>query len=550
LLALNQCIFAGGEFLFYKKNIFSFVFVAVFFALAVKAPASLENFAQVPTFGSSSHGTDVDNRRGPCRERLISEPMDAPRLMPDEQLPIGDLTDFVRNDGLSSWFLFLRQAELANSKPPADRIYKESELSQKIENYSAQVDLFLDSPEVTGDRKLQILLYNLAFVTQIVRNSSSEVAHVLRTKPAINDFIVRQIQWLQHPFFADMILFAFSQFESVSHLGGAGPVAIPLGGYDSSLLDLAGREGSSNILPHFGKFKLAKENSISDPSFSGPALEGDFVSPSGLEILFENLLSPAQGVKVVAETALLIYRIYSRSHLFELNERFKMEFIFPTNKKGTQNQAPMGDSPFPQSRLNRLMEYVLRPALLDFRTHPLVTLFFLQMDLRLFGIVQKEGRRFSLSNPNILKMKSPIVSRVIDFNHFADLLSPHDKSRADDASSRILRHDRLVPDGEMDPQIALYMGDASGYTYDAMREREFLDKYFARLNRIFDFRGFNSDAQALSSFSSQSPDSYAAYVRPFADIDDTSPSSHNPLVYNLPSSRCEDTCCFVGFLLS
>lgn len=232
----------------------------------------------------------------------------------------------------------------------------------------------------------------------------------------------------------------------------------------------------------------------------------------------------------------MIYRIYSRSHLFELNERFKMEFIFPTNKKGTQNQAPMGDSPFPQSRLNRLMEYVLRPALLDFRTHPLVTLFFLQMDLRLFGIVQKEGRRFSLSNPNILKMKSPIVSRVIDFNHFADLLSPHDKSRADDASSRILRHDRLVPDGEMDPQIALYMGDASGYTYDAMREREFLDKYFARLNRIFDFRGFHSDAQALSSFSSQSPDSYAAYVRPFADIDDTSPSSHNPLVYNLPSS--------------
>ncbi|MBK7842633.1 MAG: hypothetical protein IPJ71_02900 [Bdellovibrionales bacterium] len=518
--------------MFYQKNIFSFVLAAVFLVLAVKAPASLENFAQVPTFGSSSPGTAVD-RRGPCIKQLISEPIYEPRLMPDEQLPIGDLTEFVRNDGLSSWFLYLGPAELANSSLSADRIYEEIKLSQKIENYSAQVDLFLDSPDVTVDRKLQVLLYNLAFVTQLVRNGSDEAADILRTKLAISDFMVRQLQWLQHPVFTDMILFAYSQFESIPRAGGAGPIAIPYVAHDSSPLNSLRTEENLNILPHFGQFELAKENSTSDQSFSGPVLKGDFVSLNALEILFENLLSPAQGVKVVAETALLIYRIYSRSQLFELNERLKMEYIFTSNKKGTQNRSPKGGSPF---SLNRLMEYLLRPTLLDFQTHPLITLFFLQMDLRLFGIVRKEGRRFSISNPNILKMRTPVASLVIDFNHFADLLSSHDRSRAEDASTRILRHDRFLPQGEIDPQIALYMGDASGYTYDAMRERGFLDKYFARLNRIFDLRGFKSDAQGLNSFSGQSPDSYAAYVRPFADIYDTSPSIHNPLVYNLPSS--------------
>lgn len=534
LPALNQCIFAGGEFLFYQKNIFSFVFAAVFLVLAIKAPASFENFAQVPTFGSSSSGTAAD-RRGACIKQLISEPTSEPRLMPAGQLPIGDLTEFVRNDGLSSWFLFLGPAELANSSLSADRIDEEIKLSQKIENYSAQVDLFLDSPDVTVDRKLQVLLYNLAFVTQLVRNGSDEVVDVLRTKLAISDFTVRQLQWFQHPVFTDMILFAYSQFESIPRAGGAGPIAIPYVAHDSPPLNSLRTEENLNILPHFGQFELAKENSTSDQSFSGPVLKGDFVSLNALEILFENLLSPAQGVKVVAETALLIYRIYSRSQLFELNERLKVELIFPTNKKGTQNRLIDGASPF-RNRLNRLIEYVLRPTLLDFHTHPLITLFFLQKDLRLFGIVQKEGRRFSLTGANILKMRTPAASLVIDFNHFADLLSSHDKSRADDASAPDLPYDRLLPQGEIDPQIALYMGDASGYTYNTMRERGFLDKYFARLNRIFDLRGFNSDVQGLSSFSRQSPDSYAAYVGPFADIDDTSPSSHNPLVYNIPSS--------------
>jgi hypothetical protein len=557
LFSLNQCVFSGGESLFYQKYFFPFFFAAGFLVLAVEAPASLEEFARVPTFGSSSPGTAVEGRV-PCVKQLISEPIYEPRLMPDEQMPIGDLTEFVRNDGLGSWFLFFREAELANSKLSADRIYEESELSKKIQNYSTQVDLFLDSPDVTVDRKLQVLLYNLAFVTQLVRdvtvdrkrqvllpnltfvtqlvrNRSHEVADVLRTKQAISDFMVRQIQWLQHPVFADMILFAYSQFESVPHAGGAGPVAIPYSAHDSSPLNSSRREENLNILPHFGEFRLAQEKSGTNPYFSGPAVEGDFVSLSALEILFENLLSPVQGVKVVAETALLIYRIYSRSQLFELNERLKMEFIFPTDKKGTQNRLIKGDSPF-RSRLNRLIEYVLRPTLLDSHTHPLISLFFLQMDLRLFGIVQKEGRRFSLSGANILKMRSPVASLVIDFNHFSDILSYDDSTRADDASAPNLRYDRLLPRGEVDPQIALYMGDASGYTYDKMRERGFLDKYFARLNRIFDLRGFNSDVDGLSSFSRQNPDSYAAYVRPFADIDDTLPSSYNPLVYNIPSS--------------
>jgi hypothetical protein len=360
--------------LFYQKNIFSFVLAAVFLVLAVEASASLEDFARVPTFGTAQGEAEAGGGQRRCMNMLISDF----KLITDEQLPIGDLTEFVRNDGLSSWFLFLRQAELANSKLSADHIYKESELSQKTKHYSTQVDLFLDSPDVTIDRKLQVLLYNLAFVTQLVRNGSDEVADLLRTQPAISDFMVRQIQWLQHPAFIDMISFAYSQFENMKAMGGAGPVAIPPPGHEPAMPD------GSLVIPHFGTLKFTSMRASTNEPIE-VTVEPDFVSLGALEILFENLLSPRQGAKIVAETAVLIYTIYSRSPLPAQNSQLKQKFIFRDTMEN-RSQLLANESRLP---LRRLIEETLRPSLLDFRTHPLITLFFLQLDLRLFETVQK-----------------------------------------------------------------------------------------------------------------------------------------------------------------
>ncbi|MBK8202703.1 MAG: hypothetical protein IPK68_10440 [Bdellovibrionales bacterium] len=523
LFSLNQCVFSGGESLFYQKYLFPFFFAAGFLVLAVEAPASLEDFARVPTFGSSSPGTAVEGR-GPCVKQLRSEP----RPILDEQLPIGDLTEFVRNDGLSSWFLFLRQAELANSKLSADHIYEESELSQKMKNYSTQVDLFLDSPDVTIDRKLQILIYNLAFVTQLVRNGSDEVADVLRTKLAISDFMVRQIQWLQHPVFTDMILFAYSQFESVNHMGGAGPLAIPPPrhfGVDSAVPEIA---IDPNSIPHFGPFRLAPMSSSANEPIKY-TVDPDFVSIHALRSLFESLLSYRQGPSIVAETALLIYTIYSRSPLSMGDSRLKRTFLFMGER---ENRLEPSEQKY-RLPLNKLIEDTLRPSLLDFRTHPLITLFFLQLDLQLFETIQRKGRQLSLESANVLKMFPPGFARVLDFHSFLDLFNidgPPAAPMSDQPAST-----GIPPAMEDDPQIALYMLNTSGYTYEKMQSPEFLRRYFRRLKRILNSRDLKLDFPEQSNhFFKSDPSSFAIYALHSGNTQP--PSATNPLIYNLPSS--------------
>lgn len=506
--------------MFYQKNIFSFVLAAVFLVLAVEASASLEDFARVPTFGTAQGEAEAGGGQRRCMNMLISDF----KLITDEQLPIGDLTEFVRNDGLSSWFLFLRQAELANSKLSADHIYKESELSQKTKHYSTQVDLFLDSPDVTIDRKLQVLLYNLAFVTQLVRNGSDEVADLLRTQPAISDFMVRQIQWLQHPAFIDMISFAYSQFENMKAMGGAGPVAIPPPGHEPAMPD------GSLVIPHFGTLKFTSMRASTNEPIE-VTVEPDFVSLGALEILFENLLSPRQGAKIVAETAVLIYTIYSRSPLPAQNSQLKQKFIFRDTMEN-RSQLLANESRLP---LRRLIEETLRPSLLDFRTHPLITLFFLQLDLRLFETVQKSGRQLTLKNGNVFKMVSPVFTRALDF-FFGDLLA--DGAPAAPMAVQDVAQGRLARRAEDDPQIALYMGDASGYTYDQMRDKEFLRRYFMRLERILDSKGLKSAIEKSANsdwrFFHSEPALFAIHALPSGNSQP--PSSKNPLIYNLPSS--------------
>lgn len=481
--------------------------------MAVEAPASLEDFARVPTFGSSP-GTAVDGR-GPCIKQLISES----RLMPDEQLPIGDLTEFVRNDGLSSWFLFLRQADLANAQLSADRIFELTEISQKIENYSAEVDHFLDSPDVAIDRKLRVLLYNLAFVAQLVRSGSDEVADIVRTQLAMSDFMVRQIQWLQHPVFIDMILFAYSQFESGNAVGGAGPVAIPPPGHEPVVFD------SSHVVPHFGTFKLATmRSSVNEPI--EVTVEPDFVSLGALQILFENLLSPRQGAKVVAETALFIYTIYSRSQLSVRDSQFQRKYIF-LDERENRSKPSEGVSRLP---LKRLIEDTLRPSLLDFHTHPLITLFFLQLDLHLFETIQRTGRQLSFENANVLKMFSPVFARVLDFNFFEDLFALDDPPVADSESNQPVSYGTASVK-EDDPQIALHMLKASGYAYEHInKDAEFLRKYFQRLGRIINSGRLKHSDHFFNSL----PKSHAIYT--IRSGHNHPPSSSNPLVYNLPSS--------------
>ncbi len=520
--------------MFCQTNFFSFVGAAVLLALAGKAPASSEGIERPP--GMVALSAAFNKAASQCR-RLISQKK-APiadlstRLVVSAQNPFGDLTEFVTSNGLSDWFLFLGKPASTNHTFSSDLL---SRLSDQIGNYSAEVDRFIDSPDVPLDRKLRVLIYNIAFVSQLVRYGSDEVAHVLRSRPAVVDFMVRQLQWLQHPGFTDLILFAYSHFESVKAAGGAGPIAIPYSKGVASVVSegslATGSAKDPSLIPHFGTFKLASMRSVTgEPTRF--IVKPDFVSLGALDSLFEKLLSPRQSARVVAETALLIYTIYSRSLLSVQDSQLQKKFAF-LNKKGSRVRPSKERSRFP---LRRLIEETLGSSLVSFRTHPLITLFFLQLDVRLFQTVQQTGRRLSFKKANVLNIISPLFARVLDFNVFGDLFALEDPT-ARPGSPENISEGRLLR-ADYDPRIALYMGEASGYASREMKDKEFLRTYFRRLERILASKGLKSDVdKSLDSdrdYFHFEPHRHAIHALPSGD--GHSPSSDNPLVYNLPSS--------------
>lgn len=277
---------------------------------------------------------------------------------------------FVSSNGLKKWFEKIDHEFAYNRQISENEV---AELLERFKEYSENIDNLLDSPQFTVAQKLKVIFYNLAYLARwenkFVGSDQSQrhqrlAAHFFEGNPVIIDFIVRQIQWLQQPAFIELILRTYRQFDQFIQHRGAGP-----------------------HLDYFGRYNDQSDIPMDESRFN----------VSSFESLLADLLQPHRGPKVVAETMMLIYGIYSRSDYFQV--RRPLPYRMAPVEVAAKSSKPSSRVPDHLPGVHLLIEGVLQPALLNHQTHPLITLFFMQIEFGLFGTLVRPDRTFDRFYP-------------------------------------------------------------------------------------------------------------------------------------------------------
>ncbi|MBK7843280.1 MAG: hypothetical protein IPJ71_06215 [Bdellovibrionales bacterium] len=277
---------------------------------------------------------------------------------------------FVNSNGFRDWFERIDQEFAYNRQISENEV---AELLERFKNYSEDIDNLLGSPQFTVAQKLKVIFYNLAYLARwenkFVGSDQSRrhlrlAAHFFESNPVIIDFIVRQIQWLQQPAFIKLILRTYRQFDEYLQHRDAKP-----------------------HLDYFGRYNDQSDIPMDESRFD----------VSSFENLLTDLLQAHRGPKVVAETMMLIYGIYSRSDYFQV--RRPLPYKMAPVEVAAKSSKPSSRVPDHLPGVHLLIEGVLQPALLNHKTHPLITLFFMQIEFGLFGSLVQPNHTFSRYNP-------------------------------------------------------------------------------------------------------------------------------------------------------
>ncbi|MBK8203481.1 MAG: hypothetical protein IPK68_14510 [Bdellovibrionales bacterium] len=277
---------------------------------------------------------------------------------------------FVSSNGLKKWFEKIDHEFAYNRQISENEV---AELLERFKNYSEDIDNLLGSPQFTVAQKLKVILYNLAYLSKwenkfvgsdLSRRPEHLAAHFFEGNPVIIDFIVRQIQWLQQPAFIELILRTYQQFDQFIQHRGAGP-----------------------HLDYFGRYNDQSDIPMDESRFD----------VSSFESLLAILLQPHRGPKVVGETMMLIYGIYSRSDYFQV--RRPLPYKMAPVEVAAKSSKPSSRVPDHLPGVHLLIEGVLQPALLNHKTHPLITLFFMQIEFGLFGSLVQPNHTFDRFYP-------------------------------------------------------------------------------------------------------------------------------------------------------
>lgn len=272
---------------------------------------------------------------------------------------------FVNSNGFRDWFERIDREFAYNRQISENEV---AELLKRFKEYSENIDNLLDSPQFTVAQKLKVIFYNLAYLARwenkFVGSDQSRrhqrlAAHFFESNPVIIDFIVRQIQWLQQPAFIKLILRTYRQFDEY----------------------LQHRDTEPH-LDYFGRYNDQSDIPMDESRFD----------VSSFENLLTDLLRPHRGPKVVAETMMLIYGIYSRSDYFQV--RRPLPYRMAPVEVAAKSSKPSSRVPDHLPGVHLLIEGVLQPALLNHQTHPLITLFFMQIEFGLFGSLDQPNHTF------------------------------------------------------------------------------------------------------------------------------------------------------------
>lgn len=194
--------------------------------------------------------------------------------------------------------------------------------------------------------------------------------------------------------------------------------------------------------------------------------------------LMRKALDPRWGSQVVSSAISAIYALYMSSNYYHRRFEFRYRFVTETSPPvpPTTWSSSSGEPPTLEAKIDFLIEELVRPTLLHPEVHPLITLFFLQKDPGLFGVVENRnnGRAdfFRRSFNWVVGGRQPVVA--INWR-----LQPYGTRNADEGS---------IPSmPRFDPPVTTFIG-GQVEDFRFTESDEFRAAFLQRLRKDLNFR--------------------------------------------------------------